>query len=552
MLVPAKPNQGAGSTAIVIALRSTANDRLYTLANAFSQDMASLMRTLIVGLTLLLSTAPSVNAQEPVYWDVVEQIKDEAFENSQVMENASWLVDVFAPRNTKSPGYIAAAKWAKERLQAYGLANARLEPYRFGVGYVNEYVSVHMISPQYMPIIAYPATWSAGTNGKIRGRAVYINFDEIYSTTDLEPYRGKLNNAVIMTTPKRKLAPQFEAPATRFTKEQLDEMAKLPFDPLAADEIKPHPREGKLPLRQIIEFVFDEGAAVIVRTDDRSDFGTVVVENTRYTLDNRLWEKDAPRRATELVMAAEHYNRIMRIIEKDIPVEIEVELKVSFSNDDLRDFNVVAEISGTDLADEIVLLGSHLQANPAGGGAADDAAGVVVCMEVVRIFKALGLVPRRTIRIGLWGGHEMGVFGNKSHVRKNFADPKKREYKEDYNNLSAYFNLDHGNGRIRAVSIQGNENLRAIFTEWIKPLRSLGMTHLLASGMVHEAYQEVGLPSFYFVQDRMDSRQYHSNMDAYDRLVAEDLMANTVILATFVYHAAMRDAVLPRFAPLPW
>jgi hypothetical protein len=510
------------------------------------------MRTFVVGLTLLLSTALSVNAQEPVHWDVVERIRDEAFENSQVMENASWLVDVFAPRNTKSPGYIAAAKWAKERLQAYGLANARLEPYEFGVGYVNEYVSVHMISPQYMPIIAYPATWSAGTNGKIRGRAVYINFDQIYSTTDLEPYRGKLNNAVIMTTPKQTLVPKFEAPAMRFTKEQLDEMARIPIDSQAAEKIKPHPREGKLPMRQIIEFVFGEGAAVIVRTDGRNDFGTVVVENTRYTLDNRLWKKDTPRRPTELVMAAEHYNRIMRIIEKGIPVEIEVELKVSFSGDDLRDFNVIAEISGTDLADEIVLLGSHLQANPAGGGAVDDAAGVVVCMEVARLFKALGLAPRRTIRIGLWGGHEMGVFGNKSHVRKNFADPNKREYKEDYNNLSAYFNLDHGNGRIRAVSIQGNESLRAIFTEWIKPLRNLGMTHLLASGMVHEAYQEVGLPSFYFVQDRMDSRQYHSNMDAYDRLVAEDLMANTVILATFVYHAAMRDALLPRFAPLPW
>jgi len=178
-----------------------------------------------------------------------------------------------------------------------------------------------------------------------------------------------------------------------------------------------------------------------VRTDGRSDFGTVVVENNDYTLSNRLWEKDAPFRPTELVMAAEHYNRIMRILEKDVPVEMQLEVRVSFTTDDPYDYNVVAEIPGTDLADEIVLLGAHLQANPAGTGAADDAAGVVICMEAVRIFEALGIKPRRTVRIGLWGGHEMGVFGNTSHVRKNFADATTKEYKKDYDNLSAYFNV---------------------------------------------------------------------------------------------------------------
>ena len=509
-------------------------------------------RARFISATLLLSIALSGYAQEAVHWDVVDQIMDEAFENSDVMENASWLVDVFAPRNTKSPGYIAAAEWARDRLQDYGLTNATLEPYDFGVGYVNEYVSVHMTSPQYMPIIAYPATWSAGTDGKVNGHAVYMNFDEIVTSSDLEPFRDRLENAVIFTESKRSLTPHFEPPATRFTTEQLDEMAKIPIGPQASKKERTDPREGKLPQQEIVDFVFGEGAAVIVRTDGRNDFGTVAVENTRYTLDNKLWELNAPRRPTELVMAAEHYNRILRILEKDIPVEIEVELRVSFSDDDLTDYNVIAEIPGTDLAHQFVLLGGHLQANPAGGGAADDVAGVAVCMEVVRILKKLGIKPRRTIRVGLWGGHEMGVFGNKSHVRKNFADPDKQEYKKDYNNFSAYFNLDHGSGRIRGVSIQGNESLRAIFTEWMRPLHNLGMSHLFSSGMTHEAYEEVGLPSFYFVQDRMDNRQYHSNMDAFDRLVAEELMANTVILATFVYHAAMRDELLPRFAPLPW
>ena len=509
-------------------------------------------RMYIVAITALFSMAISVNAEEPVHWDIVKKIKDEAFENSHVMENASWLVDVFAPRNAKSPGYIAAAKWTQDRLQEYGLTNARLEPYEFGVGYVNEYVSIHMISPQYMPIIAYPTTWSAGTNGKTRGQAIYINFNEIITLSDLEPYRGKLKNSVILTMPKAKLKTRFDAPATRFTINQLDQMAQITFDPQASKKEKPHPREGKLSLQKIFDFIFSEGATAVIRTDGRNDFGTVAVENTRYTLDNRLWELNTPRRPTELVMAAEHYNRIMRILEKGIPVEIEVELKISFTKDNLTDYNVVAEIEGSDLSHEIVLLGAHLQSNPAGGGATDDVSGVTISMDVVRIFKELGIKPRRTIRIGLWGGHEMGLFGNKSHVRKYFADPDKQQYKKDYDALSAYFNLDHGNGRIRAVSIQGNENLRTIFSEWIKQLRDLGMTHILNTGMVHEAYQEVGLPSFYFVQNRMDTRQYHSNMDTFDRLVEEDLIANTVILATFVYHAAMRDKLLPRFSPLPW
>ena len=508
---------------------------------------------IISTITMLMSVS-FASAEEPVHWGVVDTIMTEAFEHSEVMDNASWLTDVYGPRNSKSPSYIGAANWAKDKLLSYGLSNAIVEPYKFGVGYVNEYISVHMMTPQYMPIIVYPATWSSGTNGKVTGHAVYINLNEIGTKEELEQYKGKLQNAVVLANPKQKLSPHFEAPAKRYTTEQLDDMAKIKVGPRDIQERGRRNREesDRLTQKQILQFLFDEGTIAVVRTDGRSDFGTVVVENNSYTMNNRLWEESVDFRPTVLVMAAEHYNRIMRILEKDIPVELELDVRVSFNTEDLNDYNVLAEIPGTDLADEIVLLGAHLQANPAGMGAADDAAGVVACMEVMRIFQALGIKPRRTVRLGLWGGHEMGVFGNTSHVRKNFADVQTKEYKKDYDALSAYFNADAGSGRIRAVPIQGNETIRSIFTEWMKPLHSIGMAHLLDSGSEHESYQEVGLPSYYFVQDRMDERQYHANMDAYDRLVAEDLMANSVILATFVYHAAMRDEKLPRFVPPPW
>jgi hypothetical protein len=507
----------------------------------------------VLGMVITVLLASSVSAEEKVYWDVVDKIMEEAFENSQVMENASWLTDVFGPRNSKSSGYVAATKWARERLEEYGLSKATLEPFDFGVGWENEYTSVHMVAPQYMPIIAYPAAWSAGTDGKIRAKVEYVNMEEITSEEDLERYRGKLKGLIVFVRPIRKLTPHFEPMVVRYTDEELDEMAKIPIGPRASEERRERRSRGeRLSREQIFDFIWSERAVAIVHADSRNDFGTVDAAVNGYPLEKRLWETDAPPPITELIMAAEHYNRIMRILEKDIPVEMEMEIKARFVRGEPVDHNVVAEIPGTDLADELVLFGGHLQSEPVGTGATDNGGNAAVCMEVARIFQALDIKPRRTVRIGLWGGHEMGVIGNRSHVSKNFADVNKKEYKEDYHNLSAYFNVDAGSARIRGIPIYGNESIRAIFTEWMKPLHNLGMTHLLSTGSAHEAYTEVGLPGYYFLQDRMDPRRYHSNMDVYDRLVPEDLMANSVILATFVYHAAMRDEKLPRVAPLPW
>ncbi len=501
-------------------------------------------------LFLMITVVSSASAQEPVYWDAVDKIMEEAFERSEVMENASWLTDVYGPRNSKSLGYIAASKWVKDRLDEYGLSNARLEPFEFGVGWENEYTSIHMTAPQYMPIIGYPAAWSAGTDGKIRAKVIHINLDEITVKSDLDMYRAKIKGKIVFVRPKQKITPHFEPMTRRYTEEELDEMAKIPIGPPVTRERRR--RTEGLSREQKFDMLFAEEALAVVRTDGKNDFGTVDTAVNGYSMVKRMWEVDAPPPITELIIAAELYNRIIRILEKGIPVEMEVNIKARFSRDDPNNYNVIAEIPGTDLADEFVLVGGHLQSEPVGTGATDDGAGVVIAMETVRIFKALGIKPRRTIRIGLWGSHEMGSFGNRSHVRNNFADLKNKEYKKDYDNLSAYFNVDSGSARIKGLSIMGNEVIRSIFTEWMKPLYNLGMRHLFTTGSTHTAYTEVGLPGFYFLQDRMDGRRYHSNMDVYDRLVPEDLMANSVILATFVYHAAMRDEKLPRVWPLPW
>ena len=507
--------------------------------------------TFILSLVLMFILLSTVSAQEPVYWGVVQELTEEAFENSEVMENASWLTDVFGPRNEKTPSYRAAAEWARGRLIEYGLTNARLEPYEFGNGWGHAYTSIHMMTPQYMRVIGYPAPWTTGTNGKVRADVFSMNFDEISSEADLEQYRGKLRDRIIFIKPEQEISPHFEANPLTWTDERLDEMEKIPIviGPRVSEERRR--RDLSELKKHIIDFVFAEGAVAIVHPDEQHYYGSVSPGN--YNGIERPWE-DKPLQPTELVLAVEHYNRIMRILEKDIPVEMEIEIRTTVYRGESVDHNVIAEIPGTDLAHEIVIVGGHLQSDYVGTGAIDNAAGSVTAMEAVRILKAIGVKPRRTIRVGLWGGHEIGLIGNRSHVRKNFADLETKEYKKDYNNLSAYFNVDIGPGSIRGVSIMGNEAVRGIITEWIKPLRNLGMSHLFTTGSAHEAYKEVGLIGFYFNHDRkeIDDWNAHTNMDVYERLYPEGLTQAAVVLATFAYHAAMRDEKLPRIAPLPW
>ena len=356
-----------------------------------------------------------------------------------------------------------------------------------------------------------------------------------------------------MIQPEQNLSFQHDPLPTGYSKAELDEMARIPIGP--TEERRRRPARDGLAPDDVIDLVFEAGALAVARTDGTHAYGTVDGAVNGYAMRRAMWRLDAGPPIREWILAAEHYNRMVRILAKGIPVEMEVEIRVAFAGDETHDgtdFNVIAEIPGTDLADELVLLGGHLQSEPIGTGATDDAAGVVISMEAVRIFQALGIKPRRTIRIGLWGGHEMGLFGNHSHVAANFADLENREYRADYDKLSAYYNVDNGARWIKGVSVLGSGPVHAIFSEWIKPLQSLGMSHLFADDMAHEAYEEVGLPGYYFRQDRTDDRRYHSNMDVYDRLVPEDLMANAVILATFVYHTAMRDEMLPRVAARPW
>ncbi len=500
-------------------------------------------------MTVALIFVTTSEAQEPIYWDVIQKIRVEGFNYSQIMEIASYITDVHGPRLANSPSYQRAAEWAKRQFEEFGLSNVHLDSYgEFGVTWSNEYTSVHMLTPEYMPIIAYPNTFSFGTNRKVHGQAVFININNISSRTDFNAYRGKLRDAIVFVDPKVEMSPHFEPIAVRYTEEQLDELSQAVITPQEQGQNRPRRVLPGLSRDEIIDFLFSEGTATIVSPDRRGDYGTVTVGE----VPGRAWESMDSIHPPYLVMAGEHYNRIIRILEKGIPVEMEVETRINIHDDSTEDYNVIAELPGSDLADEVVMIGGHFDANSAGQGAIDNGAGSSVAMEAIRILKAIGVQPRRTIRAALWGGEEYGMYGSRGYVRKHIGNPDTQEYTPQHAQFAGYFNNDTIGGKIRGIWLQENERVRPIFEAWIKPFSDLGMTHISPNnspGSDNNSFDAVGLPGFRFIQDDIERRAYHTNMDTFDRYIPEDLMQSAVIMASFAYHAAMRDEKLPRVAP---
>jgi len=505
---------------------------------------------------LAVATVPAA-AQERVDEAAIARIKAEGLERSQVMETASWLTDVFGARLTGSPNIKAAGEWAAKKLTEWGMVSAKLEPWGyFGRGWTNDRLSVQVVAPTPFPVIAYAAAWTPGTNGTVTGDVVRIQAD---SAPDLERYRGKLRNAFVMLAAPRQLNPRFTPDADRYTAAELDSMTSRVGPPAAGVGRggRGGGRGGAGGAANFTavraQFLAEEGVAAILQSGSgNSTMGTV------FTGGQGSRDPGNPTRTSTLIIAAEHYNRIARILDKGTPVRIEANVKNTFYDQDLNAFNVVAEIPGSDpqLKDELVMLGAHFDSWHAGTGATDNAAGSAVMMEALRILKATGLPMKRTVRIGLWTGEEQGLLGSRAYVRNTFGSPTDTAapLKPAHEKFSGYFNVDNGTGKIRGVYLQGNTAVGPIFTEWMKPFNALGTWAINAGntgGTDHQSFDGVGLPGWQFIQDAVEygSRTHHSNMDVYDRLVADDMKHNATVVAAFVYLAANRDAKLPRKTP---
>jgi len=514
--------------------------------------------------------------------DAIEQIKDEGLNRSQVMQTLSYLSDVIGPRLTASPGMKRANEWTRDQLTRFGLQNAHLEAWGpFGRGWTLKHFSAQVSEPLDIPLIAYPKAWSPSLAGTLTAPIVYVDAKDV---AGLEQFKGKLKGAIIFTAPMREVKAHFDPLGTRRDEKDLLTLADAP-EPTpgaGARRFTPEFRAAQLFNMQKYVFFRDEGAALLVDPSRAGDGGTIFVQSATVpqpvTLDSygpnaprliQSYDKNAGQVTPQIVLAVEQYNRIVRMIQAGENPKLSVELKIEWQDADSMGYNTIAEIPGSDLKDEVVMLGGHLDSWHAGTGATDNGAGVAVAMEAARIIQALGLKPRRTIRVGLWTGEEQGLIGSKAYVAQHFAkfDPApawlggaapagaKVVTTPAYNNLDAYFNLDNGTGKIRGVYLQNNEAARALFRQWLAPFRELGAATLSIAntgGTDHLSFDAVGLPGFQFIQDEIEyeSRTHHSNQDVFDRVQGDDMKQAATIMAAFVYNAAMRDEKLPR-KPMP-
>lgn len=534
---------------------------------------------------------PTVRPQQPGQIppkdpnDPIERIKDEGLNRSQVMQTVSYLTDVIGPRLTNSPGMKRANEWTRDQMGKWGLQNAHLEAWGpFGRGWTLKRFSAQVVQPQAIPLIAYPKAWSPGTNGTLTAEVVYVDAKD---EADLQRFKGKVKGAIVLTAPLREVKAHFEAPSTRRDEKDLLGLADAP-EPRGGTprrfQLTPEMRAAFNLAAKKNLFLHEEGAALLVDSSRFGDGGTIFLGSASvpqpvpaepFGPNSRsisAYDKSAPKFAPQIVLAVEHYNRIVRLIQAGEKVTMTVDLGVEWQDADPMGYNTIAEIPGTDLKDEVVMLGGHMDSWHSGTGATDNGAGVAVAMEAVRILQALNLKPRRTIRVGLWSGEEQGLLGSRAYVAEHFgrfetpaaetpgpapspAPVPKLLTKPEYERFSGYFNLDNGTGKIRGVYLQGNEGVRPLFREWLMPFRDMGAATLSISntgGTDHLAFDAIGLPGFQFIQDEIeyDSRTHHSNQDVFDRIQADDMKQAATIIAAFVYKAATRDEKLPR-KPMP-
>lgn len=515
------------------------------------------MRKLSV-LLFLLTTAEVLLAQEKLNMDVINRIKEEGTKNSKVMDIAFHLTDVNGPRLSGSPGLKKASEWAKNEMSKWGLANAALEPWgEFGKGWELKKSYVALTAPYYKPLIAYPKTWTKGTGGLKNAGVILIHAAD---SSELNAYKGKLKGKIILLYRSDTLKQTFQADARRYTDEDLEKMADAAA-PVArnrnnrdssrarmGDSVRRRPTSFFNPLpEQVKKLAQQEGAVAILSMSPRGHDGTLFVQG------GGAYDIKSPENFLDIMLTMEDYLSLCRLADAGYPVSMDIDVNTAFNTADTKGYNVVAEIKGTDplLKDEIVMLGGHLDSWQSATGATDNAAGCAVMMEAVRILKSLGIQPRRTIRIALWTGEEQGLLGSKGYVKNHFADPATMDLKPGHSKFSSYFNIDNGTGKIRGIYLQGNEQVKDIFMQWLEPFHDMGAATVTLSntgGTDHLSFDAVGLPGFQFIQDPIEysTRTHHTNMDSYDHLIAADMQQMAVIVASFVYNAAMRDEKLPR------
>ncbi len=513
--------------------------------------------------------AASTAAQSPIDLGTISRIKQEALTRSRAMDHVAWMSDVYGPRVTGTPNFQRASEWAMKQLTEWGLANVRQERFAFGQGWRVERFSAHMIAPEPQPLIGYPRTFSPSTKGTISGDVVRV---DIRSDADFAKYKGTLKDKIVLPQAARRVRMLEDRIILRMNEEDTAEALTTPIPAAGgsggADATGAAGATGVKgptvpPLNErIAQFFVTEGVAAVLERGSDSDMsagGSDMSWQTQRVDGGTIFPGGGGSRDPKTLaqvpsatIAVEHYNRMVRILEKNIPVRVELNIQATFYPEAAgtpNGINILAEIPGGDLAEEVVIMGAHFDTTPGATGATDNATGSAAMMEAVRIIKSLGLRPRRTIRVALWGGEEQGLLGSRAYVAEHYgteASPKPA-----HATVAAYYNLDNGTGKIRGIWGQGNLGAMALFREWIESVEDLGVD-LIGPRSVgatdHAAFDSAGIPGFQFIQERLEynSRTHHSNMDFVDRVQREDLVQQAAVAAVFAWYTANWPEKLPR------
>ncbi len=547
------------------------------------------MKAISISALILSVGFANITLAEDVDLSVVNRIKNEAFNNSQVMNYVHYLADENGARLASSPDYLRAAQWAVDELKRSGIREAGLEEFdSFARSWAWSSISVQMLEPQSTTLIGVPLAWSSGTDGPVTADVVYAplwedsndpgQYDLIKLAEQIESYksryRGQLGGMIVLLAGKRPFELPSEPEIQRWSEADLVDMQSA-RDPSLSDvrawpqlqrptksvdrtllseivpeEIQQDYSHRKMDLMdRLIEFLISEQVAAVIMTNTEGNGGVIFAENFG------SFRSAAPVPPPAVQLMPEHYNRLVRLLEREVPVVLRVAVEASFPENEAAGINVVAEIPGNSKRREIVMMGAHLDSWHSGTGATDNATGCAVVMEAMRILQVLDLKLDRTVRLGLWDGEEQGHFGSRAYVRQHLGDPVSMQLKPGHETFSVYFNIDTGSGRTRGILTQENDMVRPIFESLIQPFKENGISTVVPRndwGTDHMAFDAVGLPSFDLLQDQLDywSHTHHSNVDTVDHVLPKDLMVSAAFLATLAYQAATRDELIPR-EPLP-
>lgn len=530
------------------------------------------MRRIVLTSALLFITA-TLGAQVPgVDNATIAKIRGEAMTASQAMETHWWLSEGLGPRATGTPGYQAAADWAMKKFNGWGLKNVHIERFPFGQGWSIDRFSVHLLTPQAAPLLGMPRWYSPSTKGTITSEVVHV---KAANEADLAKYKGQLVGKIVILQAARPVRMLDGRVVLKMDDADWKEAMTLPAPRPAAPASPAPPASPASPAMSpqqfatlVQRFLVTEGAAAVLDRGGDGDLsagGSDLSWQTQRVDGGTIFPGNGgsrdPKAALQVpsaTLAVEHYNRLVRLLEHGQPVRMELNIQTKFhpeTDPAGNAFNIIAEIPGSDLANEVVIMGAHFDSYPYATGATDNATGSAAMIEAVRVIQKLGLKPRRTIRVALWAAEEQGLLGSREYVARHYYDAKTKTAKPEQANVQAYFNLDNGTGRILGIWGQNNTGAMKNFEQWGAALKDLGWKNVSprsVSQTDHGSFEEGGMPGFQFIQERLEynSRTHHSNMDSFDHVQKDDVIQQGAVAAVFAWYAANTPERLPR-KPLP-